>query len=332
MVERDVVDQQEVSVSAASAALRACRRVRHLQAAQRGLCRIHLPMDLRFQAGLEVRDCLEQGCRSRWKLQVLPGRLAATVELLRSGSQDLDDPARVRLLLRKLSTPVHEKYTNTVLSNHPRDFTLAQTVAKLKKLFGRQKSVFHARYQCLQYAKNDADDFTTYAATVNKHCEAFQLSKLSSDQFKALRFVCGLQSSRDADIRARLISKLEADETAAVEAAAAGAAAGDAGAAGVAARSRVTLENLVEECHRVANLKQDTLMVENKDARNVYIVSRNQKKPASQGKPKTPKTPCWKCGDNHYVRAHPWNFRFKNEDMHGAASSGGELQLFDKFL
>ncbi|XP_039453069.1 uncharacterized protein K02A2.6-like [Culex pipiens pallens] len=220
--------------------------------------------------------------------------------------KDLDDPARVRLLLRKLSTPVHEKYTNTVLPNHPRDFTLAQTVAKLKKLFGRQKSVFHARYQCLQYAKNDADDFTTYAATVNKHCEAFQLSKLSSDQFKALRFVCGLQSPRDADIRARLISKLEADETAAVEAAAAGAAAGDAGAAGVAARSRVTLENLVEECHRVANLKQDTLMVENKDARNVNIVSRNQKKPASQGKPKTPKTPCWKCGDNHYVRECPF--------------------------
>ncbi|XP_039448651.2 uncharacterized protein K02A2.6-like [Culex pipiens pallens] len=220
--------------------------------------------------------------------------------------KDLDDPARVRSLLRKLSTPVHEKYSNTVLPNHPRDFTLAQTVAKLKKLFGRQKSVFHARYQCLQYAKNDADDFTTYAATVNKHCEAFQLSKLSSDQFKALRFVCGLQSPRDADIRARLISKLEADETAAVEAAAAGAAAGDAGAAGVATRSRVTLENLVEECHRVANLKQDTLMVENKDARNVNIVSRNQKKPASHGKTKTPKTPCWKCGDNHYVRECPF--------------------------
>uniref|UniRef100_A0A8D8A618 (northern house mosquito) hypothetical protein n=1 Tax=Culex pipiens TaxID=7175 RepID=A0A8D8A618_CULPI len=91
MVEWDVVDQQEVSVSAASAALRACQRVRHLlQAAQSGLCQIHLPVDLRFQAGPVVRDCLEQECRSRWELQVLPGRLAASVELLRSGSPTVD--------------------------------------------------------------------------------------------------------------------------------------------------------------------------------------------------------------------------------------------------
>ncbi|XP_062538772.1 uncharacterized protein K02A2.6-like [Armigeres subalbatus] len=46
---------------------------------------------------------------------------------------------------------------------------------------------------------------------VNKHCEAFQLSKVTPDQFKALSFVCGLQSPH---IRSRLISKLEADETA----------------------------------------------------------------------------------------------------------------------
>lgn len=202
-------------------------------------------------------------------------------DVITKDGKDLDDAAQVRLLLRKLSTPVHERYVNTILPKHPRDFKLDETVKKLKKLFGRQKSVFHARYQCLQYSKSDADDFTSYAAMVNKHCEAFQLSKLTPDQFKALRFVCGLQSPRDADIRARLISKLEADETAAI-----------AGGAAAAARSTVTLENLVEECHRVANLKQDSLMVEAKDARNVNIVSRNQKKPAAKGKPKTPKTPC----------------------------------------
>ncbi|XP_061510157.1 uncharacterized protein K02A2.6-like [Anopheles gambiae] len=76
----------------------------------------------------------------------------------------LDDAARVRLLLRKLSTPLHDKYVNTILPKHPRDFSLDETVTKLKKLFGRQKSVFHSRYQCLQYAKSDADDFTSYAA------------------------------------------------------------------------------------------------------------------------------------------------------------------------
>nr|XP_049462823.1 uncharacterized protein K02A2.6-like [Anopheles coluzzii] len=127
---------------------------------------------------------------------------------------------------------------------------------------------------------------------VNKHCEAFQLSKLTSDQFKALRFVCGLQSPRDADIRARLISKLEADESAVVE-------------QGEAA-SKVTLENLVEECHRVANLKHDSQMVENKEACSVNTISRNQNHSSSKKTNKVPKTPCWKCGELHYVRECPF--------------------------
>lgn len=198
----------------------------------------------------------------------------------------LDEAAKVRLLLRKLSISVHEKYVNSILPKHPRDFKLDETVSKLKKLFGRQKSIFHARYQCLLYFKNEADDFTSYAAMVNKHCEAFQLSKLSSDQFKALRFICGLQSTRDADIRARLITTLEADEAATANGGA----------------SKITLENLVEECHRIVNLKQDTQMVETKDTRSVNAIVRNQKKPVK----KIPKTPCWKCGDFHYTRDCPF--------------------------
>ncbi|XP_065079445.1 uncharacterized protein K02A2.6-like [Ochlerotatus camptorhynchus] len=47
-------------------------------------------------------------------------------------------------------------------------------------------------------------------------------------------------------------------------------------------------------------------MVENKEARNVNIVSRNQNNPASKKNQKVPKTPCWKCGDQHYVRECPF--------------------------
>ncbi|XP_053686782.1 dynein regulatory complex subunit 2 [Sabethes cyaneus] len=66
--------------------------------------------------------------------------------------------------------------------------------------------------------------------------------------------VCELQSPRDADVRARLISKLEADENAA----------GDVG--------KVTLENLVEEFHRVVNFKLDSPMVESKEERNIEFL------------------------------------------------------------
>ncbi|XP_062711752.1 uncharacterized protein K02A2.6-like [Aedes albopictus] len=202
-------------------------------------------------------------------------------DVFKVDGKNLDDPAKVRLLLRKIGTKFHERYVNSILPKHPRDFGLDETVNKLKKLYGRQTSLFNDRYRCLQYIKNDADDFSSYAASVNKHCEAFQLSKLSDDQFKALRFVCGLQSSRDADIRTRLISKLEAEET-----------------APPAEGTKLTLENLVEECHRFNNLKQDTKMIE-KPVPEKSIVNAVSSKLA---KKKKPKSPCWLCGDLHFVK------------------------------
>ena len=209
-------------------------------------------------------------------------------DVFKEDGKNLDDNAKVRLLMRKIGTLFHDRYVNSILPQHPRDFSFDETIAKLKKLFGRQKSLFNARYQCLQYVKNDADDFTSYAASINKNCEAFQLAKLSSDQFKTLRFVCGLQSPRDAEIRTRLIGRLEAEEN-----------------NPPADGTTLKLENLVEECHRIINLKQDTQMIEKAscDKSNVNAISRHQK-PAKQKN--TPKTPCWLCGDLHYTKDCPF--------------------------
>ncbi|XP_055632615.1 uncharacterized protein K02A2.6-like [Toxorhynchites rutilus septentrionalis] len=205
-------------------------------------------------------------------------------DIFKVDGKNLDDPAKVRLLLRKIGTKFHERYVNSILPKHPRDFGLDDTVKKLKKLFGRQTSLFNDRYRCLQYVKNEADDFSSYAASVNKHCEAFQLTKLTDDQFKALRFVCGLQSPRDADIRTRLIGKLEAEEH-----------------APPADGTKLTLENLVEECHRFNNLKQDTKMVE-KPIPEKSVVNAVSTKPA---KKKQPKSPCWFCGYCSSVESKP---------------------------
>ncbi|XP_055643680.1 uncharacterized protein LOC129779925 [Toxorhynchites rutilus septentrionalis] len=185
----------------------------------------------------------------------------------------------------QIGTKFHERYVNSILPKHPRDFGLDDTVKKLKKLFGRQTSLFNDRYRCLQYVKNETYDFSSYAASVNKHCEAFQLTKLTDDQFKALRFVCGLQSPRDADIRTRLIGKLEAEEH-----------------APPADSTKLTLENLVKECHRFNNLKQDTKMVE-KPVPEKSVVNAVSTKPA---KKKQPKSPCWFCGDLHFVKECPY--------------------------
>ncbi|XP_055524749.1 uncharacterized protein K02A2.6-like [Wyeomyia smithii] len=230
-------------------------------------------------------------------------------DVFKVDGKNLDDPAKVRLLLRKIGTQFHERYVNGILPRHPRDFGLDETVKKLKKLFGHQTSLFNDRYRCLQYTKNEADDFSSYAASVNKHCEAFQLTKLTDDQFKALRFVCGLQSPRDADIRTRLIGKLEAD-------------------APPADGTKLTLENLVEECHRFNNLKQDTKLVE-KPVPEKSVVNAVSTKPA---KKKQPKSPCWFCGDLHFTWEAIGKPAIRETDITAISASGDKINMAGEFL
>lgn len=58
------------------------------------------------------------------------------VDLFDKDAGKLDDAAKVRLLLRKLSPPDHERYNSFILPKLAREFTFAATVEKLKSLFG----------------------------------------------------------------------------------------------------------------------------------------------------------------------------------------------------
>ncbi|CAI2738129.1 unnamed protein product, partial [Dicrocoelium dendriticum] len=107
------------------------------------------------------------------------------------------DAWKVRLLLRKLGTVEHQRYTNFILPKKPRDVPFGETVRTLSQIFGEQSSLFNTRYQCLQLTKRDADDFVTYAGIVNRECERFQLGSLTEDQFKCLLFISGLRSAHD---------------------------------------------------------------------------------------------------------------------------------------
>lgn len=205
-------------------------------------------------------------------------------DLFRQDGRSLDDAAKVRLLLRSLSVPVHEKFLNYLLPSHPRDFTFDDVVAKLKQIFGQQKSLFSKRYDCLKLEKSEADDFVSYAGIVNRQCEDFELQKLTVDQFKSLVFICGLKSTKDADVRTRLLSKLESDQA-----------------------DTINLEGLVTECQRLSNLKHDTALVEKKPTSSaVQAVRHSRKQPSYQQKSsadgKTPPSPCWQCGAMHFVK------------------------------
>ncbi|CDW60186.1 gag pol polyprotein [Trichuris trichiura] len=144
---------------------------------------------------------------------------------------ELDDAARVRLLLRKLRTNVPKKDAGYILLRHPRDVRFDETVNILTQMFGQQRSLFNARYRCLNLTKNAHDDYITYGGIVNRECQRFQLGTLSEDNFKCLIFVCGLQSLNDAAVRLKLLNKIKTEPN-------------------------VMIAKLVGECNHLRNLKR----------------------------------------------------------------------------
>lgn len=205
-------------------------------------------------------------------------------DILKIDGKSLTDDARVRLLLRKLSALTYERYSDSILPKHPRDISFEETVKVLKILFDRTESVFSLRYKCLQTSKQPDEDYVKYASRVNKTCENFSLTTLTVNHFKALVYIIGLNSSRDCEVRNRLLVKLETEHP-----------------------DKVNLELLTLESNRIVNLRTDSAMVENSTKPEVNFVQKNKKthQPFQrQNKDnlakKQPKSPCWQCGGMHY--------------------------------
>ncbi|XP_044757778.1 uncharacterized protein LOC123315936 [Coccinella septempunctata] len=209
-------------------------------------------------------------------------------------AQKLSDPAKVRLLLRKLDTQVHQQFINLILPKEPKEIDFKDTVAKLKEMFGKKTSIFNTRYQCMKLTKNSAEDFVAYAAKVNKFCEDFDIWKITADQFKCLIFVCGLESVDDSDVKSRLLSKIDGKNS-----------------------ESLNLEDLISECQRIINLKKDTAMVEHANTSMVNAISKknywSSKKSYDDNKEDKvesnisssrdrPKSACWYCGQMHFAK------------------------------
>lgn len=205
-------------------------------------------------------------------------------DLFIEDAKNLDDAAKVRLLLRNISTVAHQKYISYILPKKSKDQNFEQTVSTLKIIFGRQISLFNARYQCLQLSKSSGDDFYTYAGVVNQKCEEFKLNEVTSDQFKCLMYVCGLKSHRDADIRTTLLSRIESNKPG----------------------EEMTVHKLAEECQRLINLKRDTAMVEKQGNMQQTVCAINRSNPSKSTNSEecndVPRSPCWRCGDMHYSK------------------------------
>ncbi|XP_041786375.1 uncharacterized protein K02A2.6-like isoform X2 [Anopheles merus] len=238
-------------------------------------------------------------------------------ELFEKDALHIEDAAKVRVLLRKLSTSEHEHYMNFVLPKHPGDFSFAETVTKLKALFSAKETILSKRYKCLKIVKTQSEDFMSYACRVNRACEDFELKAMTENQLKALVFVCGLKNENDFEYRTRLLNTIEK-------------------------HAEISLEQLSTECQGIINLHADSAMIEDSENRKVAAIrkwpSANSKfLPKANGNQQRfqngsqqrfqngsqqrfqngsqqhlqnggglsgikPKTPCWYCGMQHWVR------------------------------
>ena len=72
---------------------------------------------------------------------------------------------------------------------------------------------------------------------MNKLCNDFKLAELTADDFKCLIFAQGLVSAEDAEVRRRVLTKLENEQG-------------------------LTLQKLSEDCQRVISVKCDSKTIE----------------------------------------------------------------------
>ncbi|CAI2724010.1 unnamed protein product [Schistosoma spindalis] len=212
-------------------------------------------------------------------------------DIFRVECSNLDDAAKVRLLLRRLGTREYNKYVNFILPRNPRDLSFKETVQILSDIFGEQSSLFNTRYRCFQISKSPDDDYLTYAGKVNRECELFKINEITADQFKCLIFICGLKNAEDADVRTRMLARIEQEPN-------------------------MTLQMVTTECQRLVNLKHDTAMVQQK-AKPSDFGSINALRSSKLSKQNTtttqlpsvkPPSPCWFCGAWHFAKLCP----FKN--------------------
>ncbi|XP_055633494.1 uncharacterized protein K02A2.6-like [Toxorhynchites rutilus septentrionalis] len=107
------------------------------------------------------------------------------------------------------------------------------------------------------------------------------------DQFKCLVFVTGLKASKHADIRTRLLTRMENERP----------------------DAPVTLQTLIDEFQQLVNLKADTSLIEHPASSKAAVHAISEKKrlsevpkPSFKPEAKSPKTPCWQCGQMHFVK------------------------------
>ena len=204
---------------------------------------------------------------------------------------------KVRQLLRKLGTTEHNRFVDFILPKKTIDLDFSETFKLLSELFGPNTTLFHKCLKCLNTVKDNHQDFLTFAASVNKLCNDFKQAELTAYDLKCLIFAQGLVSAEDAEVRRRVLTKLENEQG-------------------------LTLQKLAEDCQRVISVKCDSKTIgesgvaqirkfrskstaysRQKDQRQISCSKHRNKQSANTSK--KPPGPCYHCGKWHWMKYLP---------------------------
>ena len=128
---------------------------------------------------------------------------------LEKNGRDGSKRKKLPLLLQNLNLRSHDRYCNYISSRKPGEVSFDETVQIQTNILG--EVLFSIHWKCLNLTKMEDEDFFTYGGVVSRECDKFKLEELSSDRFKCLIFVQGLISSRDSEMQAWILKKLEQD-------------------------------------------------------------------------------------------------------------------------
>lgn len=121
--------------------------------------------------------------------------------------KDLEDSAKVRLLMGKLGDSEYQKFANSVLPELPDKLKYKDAVTKLKTLFCDSRSLFVRQYECFRLKQLPGQDIQTYTAQVNAACENAKL-ELSKEMLKCFIAISGLNEECH-DLREKALRLME---------------------------------------------------------------------------------------------------------------------------
>ena len=197
--------------------------------------------------------------------------------VLGNQGMQLSDHDKTGALLSKLDLETYNSYTDHIMPRTPGSLSYEETKEVLEDMLGDKISVFRRRIDVMRLAIGNLT-FRKLRSTINRMVALAQFDSLTKENFKCLIYISALQGTKYADIRTRLLSKLEKQEG-------------------------CTLADLVNESESIIALKKDSDLVDDTTHHVVNAVQRgNQRKKNRQDLPSkeypraSTKGACFLCG------------------------------------